>query len=383
MERIERDIKQYEHGLEELHGQGSGAELSVSISNASRALMLATHYRLDIPKVFTAVPPYTAVIELNTSRDGLIILGITRKGIEVVHEEPTGELELRRMALPYVKALRSGGVGLDETSLINKLVCLAELVIDPLNELGSRVDHVVFVSSSTSISFPFGCLFYQNEPLILAKAVSQVPSLAVLERLVRLDEERAKSTTAESKLMTIVNSHQQTNSEAAPVVLGALGPYRLFRTPPLAAKAVDESKFACEYKKATIVHIGTHGHQPPLSPWQSYLSLANQFRVMELAKLKTHASLVVFCACLSGLGKVTNGNDVLGFSHAVLQSGAQVYMGALWKVGQVETLRLMTLFYRRIATQENGISIAKAWQYAQITLYNMTKEEDLNFWRRS
>jgi CHAT domain-containing protein len=51
----------------------------------------------------------------------------------------------------------------------------------------------------------------------------------------------------------------------------------------------------------------------------------------------------------------------------------------LRKVSQVETLMLLTLFYREIGAQKAGTSIAKAWQHAQITLYNMSKREGLDF----
>ncbi|KAH8749821.1 CHAT domain-containing protein [Hyaloscypha finlandica] len=381
LKNLGKDIKKYEDSLRELERLVGVEELSSSLSNASHALLSATQFRIDTSTIFTAIALDTAVIELNTSRGGLIILGITRKGIEVAHQSPINELELRKPLFSYIKALRDKGVRIKNSDLATKLTTVSEMILEPLHELLEQVDHVIFVPSSIFMSFPFGCLLYKKEPLIIRKAVSQVPSLAVLERLVKLDEKRQERHPGKPKLFTIVNSHQETKSEVPTVVFGALSLYRSFGTPPSTAEALDEAQFATEYRDATIVHVGTHGYQSALSPWQSYLSLAKQFKVMELAKLKTNASLVVFCACLSGLGRVTNGNDVLGFSHAVLQSGAQVYMGALWEVSELETLILMILFYRKLAVQ--GVSIAKAWQHAQVSLYNMTKEMALQMLKES
>ena len=43
-------------------------------------------------------------------------------------------------------------------------------------------------------------------------------------------------------------------------------------------------------------------------------------------------ALVVFAACLSGMGQGTLGSDILGFAHAVLGTGCAAYLGALWNV---------------------------------------------------
>lgn len=154
---------------------------------------------------------------------------------------------------------------------------------------------------------------------------------------------------------------------------------RLFETVPVTADDLDEQSFAEKYEKSVIVHVATHGVQSAISPWQSYISLKERFRVMELAKLTSEAALVVFGACLSGLGRSTNGNDLLGFSHAVLQSGAQVYIGALWEVSDWATMLLMLLFYRKLAEREPRLSIAKAWQHAQKSFYNLTTETAVSF----
>ncbi|KAK6382600.1 hypothetical protein LTR65_010448 [Meristemomyces frigidus] len=62
---------------------------------------------------------------------------------------------------------------------------------------------------------------------------------------------------------------------------------------------------------------------------------------MELAQLQSRAILVIFAACVSGLGRATQGNDILGFTHAILQSGALNYLGSLWNVSDVGTMLLI------------------------------------------
>jgi CHAT domain-containing protein len=94
---------------------------------------------------------------------------------------------------------------------------------------------------------------------------------------------------------------------------------------------------------------------------------------MEVSQYRTQAALVVFGACLSGTGRVTAGNDVYGFSHAVLQSGARAYMGALWKVNDFVTMLLLVSFFRQLATPGNDRSLASCFQHAQQTVYGLDK----------
>ena len=84
------------------------------------------------------------------------------------------------------------------------------------------------------------------------------------------------------------------------------------------AGTLSSTAFANLYQMSDIVHIATHGFQSSESGWQSSITLQEKFRVLDLAKLRSKAALVVFGACVSGLGHETIGSDIIGFSHAVL-----------------------------------------------------------------
>jgi hypothetical protein len=58
--------------------------------------------------------------------------------------------------------------------------------------------------------------------------------------------------------------------------------------------------------------------------WQN----TRERRIIDLVKVKSRAALIVFAASLSGLGQATIGNDILGFSYAVLEAGTTAYMSA-------------------------------------------------------
>lgn len=90
--------------------------------------------------------------------------------------------------------------------------------------------------------------------------------------------------------------------------------------------------------------IATHGTQSYESAWESSLLLHPVFRVLYLVRLRSHAALVVFEVCVSGLGE-SIGNDLLGFSHPVLASGATAFLEELWKVGDEASGLLMVFLF--------------------------------------
>jgi hypothetical protein len=82
---------------------------------------------------------------------------------------------------------------------------------------------------------------------------------------------------------------------------------------------------------------------------------------------------VCFAACVSRLGEDNVGNDLLGFSHAVIASGASTFLGGLWQINDLATIILMIFFHRAIKEQKSDVSLAACWRQAQVRLYELTK----------
>lgn len=54
------------------------------------------------------------------------------------------------------------------------------------------------------------------------------------------------------------------------------------------------------------------------------------------------------------------GNDVLGFSRAVLEAGTTAYMGALWMIDDVATMIVRVLFYGNMwERRSEGLAVAE------------------------
>ncbi|MBM4285607.1 MAG: CHAT domain-containing protein [Deltaproteobacteria bacterium] len=58
--------------------------------------------------------------------------------------------------------------------------------------------------------------------------------------------------------------------------------------------------------------------------------------------------MVVLSACLTGRGRVMEGEGVVNFARAFQHAGARSVVVSLWPVASQETVEYMALFYRHV-----------------------------------
>jgi len=170
---------------------------------------------------------------------------------------------------------------------------------------------------------------------------------------------------------------KQTNPEKQFLAL-ALGDLELGGLPALPGTAVEVSRISTLFSdpdisygttsteshfKSTVepfeyVHLATHGILDQRQPMFSYLVLApterddGQLTVNEIFELDLNAKLVVLSACETGLGSLSNGDEIIGLSRAFLFAGAKDVIVSLWSVADEPTAYLMTQFYSNLATSD-------------------------------
>jgi CHAT domain-containing protein len=86
------------------------------------------------------------------------------------------------------------------------------------------------------------------------------------------------------------------------------------------------------------------------------------------------AKLVVLSACETGLGDIIASEGVFGLQRALKIAGAKNILMSLWKVPDIQTKELMSLFYENIF---KGKSILTALQDAQT---EMSKKYPPYYW---
>lgn len=118
------------------------------------------------------------------------------------------------------------------------------------------------------------------------------------------------------------------------------------------------------------LHFASHGVFDAENPLDSALLLSSdgkndgRLTVSELYETRMNADLITLSACETALGKITNGDDVVGFTRGFLYAGANSIVSSLWQIDDEATGVLMNQFYRNLAKANKR----SALRNAQITM---------------
>jgi len=126
------------------------------------------------------------------------------------------------------------------------------------------------------------------------------------------------------------------------------------QTKVLLRKDASKTAFKSFGPQFAYLHFATHGKFDPDVPLNSGLLLAGDAQndgflsLGELYSLRLNADLVTLSACETGLGKINNGDDVVGLARGFLYAGSNAIVASLWEVDDQATSLLMTEFYANI-----------------------------------
>jgi tetratricopeptide (TPR) repeat protein len=148
-----------------------------------------------------------------------------------------------------------------------------------------------------------------------------------------------------------------------------------------------------------FIHLATHGVIDEAIPQRSAVILTQTGLPDPLEQVVNHkpvfdgrlsvreiqrtwdlkAELVTLSACETALGRESGGEGFVGFTQALLMSGARSVCLSLWKVDDKATALLMTRFYQNVLGKRSDLSKAmpkaEALQEAKQWLRNLTVEQ--------
>jgi hypothetical protein len=150
-----------------------------------------------------------------------------------------------------------------------------------------------------------------------------------------------------------------------------------------------------------FIHLATHGVIDEATPTRSAVILTQvglpdpleqvlahqpaydgRLSVREIQRAwELHAELVTLSACETGLGREAGGEGFVGFTQALLMSGARSVCLSLWKVDDTATALLMQRFYANLLGKSHALSQplpkAEALREAKAWLRGLSRAEVL------
>ncbi|MEM7396868.1 MAG: CHAT domain-containing protein, partial [Verrucomicrobiota bacterium] len=136
----------------------------------------------------------------------------------------------------------------------------------------------------------------------------------------------------------------------------------------LTGREATESWLATNISEYGIIHVACHGEYDPNMPLLSAVRLSadrtndGKLTAQEIFGLSLNADLVALSACQTGLGRLSNGDDIVGLNRAFVYAGTRQILSSLWRVDDVATAVLVKHFYRNL----KGRSRADALRQAQL-----------------
>ncbi|NZA28589.1 CHAT domain-containing protein [Luteimonas sp. SJ-92] len=369
-----------------LHSETGNAERAFDISERSRARALldavadrgrtpgdATAAAIEVAALRRQLRADERVVAYHSLEDLLLAWVISPEGISE-HRIALPRADLERLVDAYRDAiigLRPAAVGAGDG--------IAALLVTPLGlQEGQRL---IVVPHGPLHYLPFQALRVEGRYLIERHPITTAPSVSIAARLVADAPRTAPRLLAfGNPLVSPTVADPLPGSEREVENLAAMFPGSRAYYHADATK----TRFVADAPGARIVHVAAHARADITDPLHSQILLADEngrqnfLEAREVLDLDLDGvSLVTLSACESGLGRVADGDEVLGFTRSFLSAGASALVASLWPVPDRDTERLMTTLYRDL---RGGADLQRAMQAGQLAVLGEPESAHPFYW---
>ncbi len=305
----------------------------------------------------------SAIVYLDSRKDGLDILLITADAPPVRHSVPEAKREaLFKTAGQLLVRIDNKGRTIGRSYLAPAKELYQWIMAPIVPQLDrQKINNLIFVSDYGLRSIPMGVLHDGQQFLIEKYSISNSPSFSMID---------SKFKSIKNSPVLAMGASTFTNQNplpAVPVELNLitqnLGGGISFLNQPFTINNLISQR---QQQPFEIVHLATHADFNSGSPDRSYIQFFDgQLLLNDLSKLRLNdppVQLLVISACQSAVG---NKNAELGFAGLAVKSGVDTVVASLWYVSDEGTLALMNEFYRHLRTAPIK---AEALRQAQIAM---------------
>ena len=254
---------------------------------------------------------------------------------------------------------------------------LGATLIEPLGlQNGQRL---VVVPHGALHYLPFQALRANGRYLIETHPMSVVPSASIAMRLAARRQD-VRADLAAFGNPRIEDKYDLPGSETEVKRLAQM----FSRKELFLGSQATKTQFQQAGARSQILHVAAHAEADQVDPLYSRILLANEggeqrfLEAHEVLDMKLDGTaLVTLSACESGLGRIAQGDEVLGFTRSFLSAGSSSLLASLWPVSDDATEVLMTTLYGELV---RGTDLQKSLQTAQIAVLRQPKLAHPFFW---
>lgn len=302
------------------------------------------------------LPKGAALLAYHLTDDGGYVFAVTPGKVTVA------TLGKGRIGLtPMVAALRKAIVDMDAATTAAASAALYAVLIAPVAE-DLAIDRMIISPDGILFYLPFAALQQDGRYLAARYSLAITPSAGVLGYAL------AKRRADTGPMLALGNPDlgdpamdlPQAENEARTVAALFPGSSVLVRG------AATESMVRARAGDYAVLHLATHGEFSGTDPLYSALRLApddhhdGHLETGEIFSLDLKAAMVVLSACQTGLGRITEGGEIIGMTRAFLYAGTPSVIASLWNVDDASTALLMTRFYENLKTMPRDAALRAA-----------------------
>ena len=370
-----------------LHSKLGQVAQAFDISERSRARALLdavagradvdndTAVAMDAVALQQMLKPDEVVVAYHSLPDRLVAWVLSNEGVrEVKFATPLPRKDLARLVDAYRDTLiklnpNASGIG-DQ---------IGQLLLKPLGiDAGKRL---IIVPHGPLHYLPFQALRLDGQYLIQRNPISIAPSISIAAKLAT----RTPTTTAQ----LLAFGNPTINPEVADPLPGAEREVRELSQQFPGAKLyfnadANQTNFRANAPRFKLVHIAAHATVDPMDPLHSKVLLAdengkpNYLEAKDVLGMNLHdVAMIALSACESGLGRVEDGDEVLGFTRSFLSAGTSTLLVSLLPVSDAATEALMTTLYTDLA---KGEQVQDAMRDAQLAVMKDPATAHPFFW---
>lgn len=351
----------------DLAREAYGAFLSRVRAQSREQASLMTVEPLTLPEVQALLGPDTVLLEYFVGGGRTLGWVVRRNGLRVVRLR-IGDRELTKRISDFRQLIASRG---HVEELQQAAGDLFQILVAPAFPAGLPRE-LLIVPHRTLHYLPFHALMPAPGRYLVQESLVYYLSSASLMQFTR--EKESTSTTGALAVGNPDLGDPTLNLRYAEREAREVG--RMFpQATVLVGKEATKSQTRRYIDAEPLIHLATHADLDGSDPLGSALLLrpvagdTGRLEVQEVFGLDLHASLVILSACDTSLGKLTQGDEVVGLTRAFIYAGTPSVISTLWMVDDRASYELMQAFYQNLRARLGKGEALRQAQIATLAKY--------------